>query len=141
MSHLKITERISIPLREISFQFSRSSGSGGQNVNKVNTRVTLRWIPSSSPAISGAILTRLLEKAGRKINSENVLQISSQRYRDQGRNVADCMEKLRLLVASAIIPPKKRVKTKPSRASKQKRLDDKKKRSKQKRLRRTPDDF
>lgn len=141
MSHLKITERISIPLREISFQFSRSSGSGGQNVNKVNTRVTLRWIPSSSPAISGAILTRLLEKAGRKINSENVLQISSQRYRDQGRNVADCMEKLRLLVASAITPPKKRVKTKPSRASKQKRLDDKKKRSKQKRLRRTPDDF
>ena len=141
MSHLKITERISIPLREISFQFSRSSGSGGQNVNKVNTRVTLRWIPSSSPAISGAILTRLLEKAGRKINSKKILQISSHRYRDQGRNVADCMEKLRLLVASAITPPKKRVKTKPSRASKQKRLDDKKKRSKQKRLRRTPDDF
>lgn len=141
MSHLRITERISIPLREISFQFSRSSGSGGQNVNKVNTRVTLRWTPSSSRAINGAILTRLLEKAGRKINSEKILQISSQRYRDQGRNVADCMEKLRLLVASAIIPPKKRVKTKPSRASKQKRLDDKKKRSKQKRLRRTPDDF
>lgn len=141
MSHLKINDHISIPLREISFQFSRSSGSGGQNVNKVNTRVTLRWIPASSAAIGSTTLARLLTKAGRKVNSEKVLQISSQRYRDQGRNVADCLEKLRLLVVSAAVSPKKRIKTTPSRAARKKRLDDKKRRSKQKQLRQKPNDL
>ena len=140
MSQLKINPRISIPLSEISFQFSRSSGSGGQNVNKVNTRVTLRWIPSTSEAISAGVLSRLVKKAGKRVNSEGVLQISSQRYRDQGRNVADCLEKLRELVASVASAPRKRVKTHPSRAVKKRRLDDKRKHSKKKRDRTLTDD-
>ena len=138
MSQLKVNHRISIPLSEISFQFSRSSGAGGQNVNKVNTRVSLRWIPAKTEAFNSATLARLLTKAGRRVNSEGILQISSQRYRDQGRNVADCLEKLRALVFSIAEPPKKRLKTRPSKAVKKKRLDQKRAHSQKKKDRKPP---
>lgn len=138
MSQIKINNRVSIPLSEVSFRFSRSSGAGGQNVNKVNTKVSLLWIPSSSAALSPLALERLLSKTGSRTNSKGVLQITSQRYRDQGRNVADCIEKLQKLVAAALVVPKKRVKTKPSKAARQKRLDDKRRQSDKKLLRKPP---
>lgn len=136
MSSLKVNGSISIPLREISFGFSRSGGAGGQNVNKVNTKVSLRWIPAASRSLPEPVLDRLLEKAGRRINADGVLQITSQRYRDQGRNVADCLEKLRALVASVAVAPKKRKKTKPTKAASERRLADKRRRARKKEDRR-----
>ncbi|MFQ5550444.1 MAG: alternative ribosome rescue aminoacyl-tRNA hydrolase ArfB [Gemmatimonadales bacterium] len=137
MSRIQVTPEISIPLGEVSFRYSRSSGAGGQNVNKVATRVTLNWPVAASNAIPGTVFERLKVLAGRRINSDGVLQITSQRYRNQGRNVADCVEKLRARVAAAATEPRKRRKTAVPALSKQKRLADKKKQA-EKKLRRRP---
>ena len=132
---LVINSRLRIPLREFRFTFARSSGPGGQNVNKLNTKALLHWPVTSSPSLPEAVRRRLLARYGRRVNSEGDLLIVSQRFRDAGRNVADCLEKLRAMLAEVAVPPKRRRPTKPTRASVKRRLDHKKKHSQKKRQR------
>lgn len=137
---LVVDKHITIPLREFQFTFSRSAGPGGQNVNKVNTKVTLRWQVAASDSLPVDVKHRLLAKFARRITKEGEILVVSQRFRDQGRNVADCLNKLREMLLSVADRPKTRRKTRPSRASRQRRLNDKRKTSEKKQLRRRPRD-
>jgi ribosome-associated protein len=135
---LEVNERIAIPLKELNFTFSRSSGPGGQNVNKVNSKVTLHWPVRHSPSLPDDVRERFLQKFATRITGDGEVVVVSQRYRDQGRNVADCMEKLAAMIREASIVPRKRKKTKPTRGSKERRLKEKRAASARKQLRRTP---
>lgn len=135
---LEVSDALHIPLREFSFSFSRSSGAGGQNVNKVNTRVTLRWGLCRSPSLPDAVRERFVERYRRRITREGELVMHSQRFRDQGRNVADVLERLRKMLAEVAVPPRPRRKTRPSRAGKERRLQEKRARSQRKARRRAP---
>ena len=135
---LVVNDRLSIPLKEFHFTFARSSGPGGQNVNKVNTKATLRWNIAGSPSLKEDVRQRFMEENRRRVTGEGEVIITSQRYRDQGRNVADCLAKLRDLLDAATIEPKVRKRTRPSRAAKRRRLQDKKSQSQKKQLRRSP---
>ena len=132
---LVINSRLKIPLREFRFSFARSSGPGGQNVNKVNTKATLRWAVLKSRSLPEPVRRRLLAKHPRRVTNEGDLLITSQRFRDAGRNVADCLEKLRNLLEDVAVAPAGRVPTKPTRASVRRRLDRKRKHSRKKELR------
>ncbi len=136
---LVVTDRIMIPDDEIRFEYARSGGPGGQNVNKVASKATLRWTPATSPSLPPAVRDRLLAAVGSKLTTEGELLITSQKTRDQGRNVDDCLDKLRLLVLSASKPPKVRRATKPTLGSKVRRVESKSRRSEVKKLRRQPD--
>jgi ribosome-associated protein len=115
---LRVSAHLAIPRREIRFSFVRSSGPGGQNVNKVASKAVLRWLPGASPSLPEPVRVRFLAQCARRINDRGELVLSSQRYRDQGRNIDDCLAKLRSLIAAASIVPKKRKKTRvPKRAS------------------------
>jgi len=133
---LIVTSKLKIPLREFRFTFSRSSGPGGQNVNKLNTKALLRWPVADSPSLPEAVRKRLLAKYGRRITGQGELLIVSQRFRDAGRNVADCLEKLRAMLRAVASPPKRRRPTKPTGASVRRRLEDKCRQSQKKRRRR-----
>ena len=135
---LVVNNRLRIPLAEFHFTFARSSGPGGQNVNKVNTKATLRWDVSNSPSLTEAVRNRFVEQNRRRINGEGEVIMTSQRYRDQGRNVADCLAKLRDLLETATKVPKQRKRTKPTKASKRRRLENKKSNAQKKERRRPP---
>jgi ribosome-associated protein len=111
---------------EFVFQFARSSGPGGQNVNKVNTKVTLSWNIDESNSISHFVKKRFVSEFTRFITSEGLVKITSQKYRVQSRNIADCIMKLHELLKEVEKPPKRRVATKPTRASVKKRIQNKK---------------
>ncbi len=134
---LKVTANIQIPLKEFDFSFARSPGPGGQNVNKVNSKAILKWKVSQSKHLPEGVKRRFLEKYKRRIAKSGELVISSHRYRDQGRNVADCLSRLREMIESVRVAPRVRKKTKPSKASKQRRLDGKKRKSATKKNRRS----
>ncbi|CAG1006429.1 Peptidyl-tRNA hydrolase ArfB [Myxococcaceae bacterium] len=127
-----------LPLREIDFHFVRSSGAGGQNVNKVASKAVLRWNVSASRSISAALRERLLTRHARRITVTGDLVLSSQRFRDQPRNVADCLEKLRVMLRDAALEEKPRRATRPTRASKLRRVEAKRHRSRTKSLRGGP---
>lgn len=133
---LKISNKTQIPLTEFDFTFARSSGPGGQNVNKVNTKATLMWDITHSKSLTDSHKERFREKYKRRINKEGKVVIHSQRYRDQGRNVADCLTKLQELLREVETRPKARKKTKPSKGSIRRRLDNKKKNAEKKQGRR-----
>jgi len=114
---LIVNSRIRIPQSELRFTFVRSSGPGGQNVNKVSSKAVLRWRVAESAALPDDVRERFLARYRRRVTSEGDMIVSSQRYRDQGRNVADALEKLRAIIAAVATPPKKRKPTKPSRAA------------------------
>lgn len=135
---LRIHSRLEIPIREFSFTFERSSGPGGQNVNKVSSKAVLRWDILGSPSLSEAHRKRFCERFGNRINSEGILILTSQRHRDQGRNVAECLEKLRSMLLQTAFPKKPRKKTRPTAGSKRRRLANKARKSDLKRLRRPP---
>ena len=135
LDDLVITDHYAIPGSELELSFSRSSGAGGQNVNKVNTRAELRWDVGASQALPGPVKGRLLKIATPYRVQGDVLLITSQAHRSQHLNIEDCLEKLRALVARAIKRPKARVATKPSRAAKRRRLESKKERGQLKRSR------
>ena len=135
---LEIDHRIRVPLREFSFTFSRSAGAGGQNVNKVNTKATLRWAVARSPSLPDDVRERFLERYRRRITGEGELVLTSQRFRDQGRNVADCIEKLRAMLLEVSRPPRRRKPTKPTRASRERRLAEKQRTAERKVRRRRP---
>ena len=128
-----------LPIKEFDFQFSRSSGAGGQNVNKVNTKVTLRWNILKTKAINNGVRERFIAKFKRRINEEGEVMVISQRYRDQGRNVADAIAKLEAMISEVWQAPKKRKATKPTKASVEKRLKTKRSHSEKKRLRQKKD--
>ena len=130
---LVVNHRIAVPLTEFNFTYSRSSGPGGQNVNKVNTKVTLHWSVSSSSSVPEDVRERFVEKFRRRINNKGQLVVVSQRFRDQGRNVGDCLAKLREMLSNVAIAPKARKATRPSRASRERRLQAKQRTSDKKR--------
>ena len=115
-----------IPIAEFDFTFARSSGAGGQNVNKVNTKVTLIWDIEDSKSVNEAVKKRFKIKYSGSINSEGVAKIVSQRYRTQPRNIADCTEKLHEMLEAVAKPPKRRIDTKPTKGSVKRRITGKK---------------
>ena len=132
-----ITQAIVIDESEITEEFVRSSGPGGQNVNKVATAVQLRFDVRNSPSLSAGIRERLVWMAGRRITSEGILIIEAKRFRTQAANRKDAMERLVDLIRRASRPPRRRHKTRPTRASKERRLAAKRRRSHAKSLRRS----
>jgi ribosome-associated protein len=122
---LTISATLQIPDAELIESFVRSSGPGGQNVNKVASAVELRFDIGRSPSLPGPLRERLLARRDRRITADGVLVLQANRFRDQGRNREDARERLSELIRAATIVPKKRLATKPSRASKERRLDAK----------------
>lgn len=133
-----ITPRIQIPRSELRLTFARSSGPGGQNVNKVNSKVTLHWPVIASPSLPDDVRERFVRKFANRITTEGELVLSSQESRDQSANIDDCLGKLREMVLSVAVAPKKRKATKPTKGSQRRRLEAKKGRSQTKSLRRKP---
>jgi ribosome-associated protein len=136
---LIIRDDLVIPGSELELSFARSSGAGGQNVNKVSSQAQLRYALRESTALPEDVKSRLFHLARGRITNEGALLISSQRYRDQGRNIADCYEKLKALIERALEPPEPRRPTRPSRGAVQRRLNEKKHRAEVKRTRAVKD--
>ena len=135
---LEVNSTISIPLKEFEFSFSRSPGPGGQNVNKLNTKVQLRWDVKSTSQLPESVKQRLFAKFQRRITKEGELIVTSSRFRDQGRNVGDALHKLRELILSIAEEPKPRKKKKRSPAANRRRLEAKRQVSDKKRSRKPP---
>ncbi|MCA9264345.1 MAG: aminoacyl-tRNA hydrolase [Planctomycetales bacterium] len=135
---LTINNQLQVPLREFTFTFARSSGPGGQNVNKLNTKATLRWTVRHNESLPTGVRDRFLARYRNRITEEGELVLTSQRFRDQGRNVADCLNKLRDMIAAVATPPKQRKATRPSKGSKMRRLKNKQEQSEKKQRRRSP---
>src|SRR4051812_27351343 len=98
---LRVNAQIEIPRREIRFSFVRSSGPGGQNVNKVSSKAVLRWSVADTHSLPFQVRGRLIAQCGRQINDRGELVLTSQRYRDQAKNIDDCLDKLRALIVTA----------------------------------------
>jgi ribosome-associated protein len=137
-SSLRVNYRIAIPRSEIRLSFVRSSGPGGQNVNKVNSKVDLRWNVRSSVAIDDGVRDRLIARYARRINQRGELVLASQRYRDQAKNIDDCLAKLRDLVLAVATPPRKRKKTSLPARARESRLREKRATAEKKRRRGPP---
>jgi ribosome-associated protein len=135
---LAINAQIQIPDDELTWSFVRSGGPGGQNVNKVASKAVLRWHLAGSRSVAEDVKARLRTLQRRRITTEGELLVTSQRFRDQERNRADCLEKLRDMLLQAAARPKPRKTTKPSRGARQARLEEKRRRSARKATRRPP---
>lgn len=130
---LQIAPGIEIDENELDERFVRASGAGGQNINKVSTAVELRFDLAASSSLPEAMRTRLLARRDRRLTDEGVLVIQAQRFRTQERNRQDARERLAAFIAHGLVAPKPRVATKPTRASKERRLQNKRGRAEIKR--------
>lgn len=137
---LVVNDRITIPAGDLVFTATRSSGPGGQNVNKVSSRVELRFDLEGTTALATPTKVRLRMIAKSYLDGEGRIFIRSERTRDRLQNLADAREKLRLMIVAALVVPKKRRATKPTYGSTQRRLDGKSRQSDKKRARRSGDD-
>lgn len=132
---LQISPFVQIDERELHFDFVRSAGPGGQNVNKVATAVQLRFDITNSPTLASDLKGRLIQLAGNRVNADGVLLIEAKRFRTQEQNREDARQRFVELVSKALVPPKPRKKTKPTASSKTKRLREKKIKGEIKKLR------
>jgi ribosome-associated protein len=138
---IPVTPHISIDEREIEESFVRSSGPGGQNVNKLSTAVQLRFDVRHSPSLPGDVRERLVRLAGSRMTNDGVLVIIAQRHRTQPRNREDALDRLIELIRQAAVRPVKRRPTKPTKASRERRIEGKKRRAGIKHLRRSKPSF
>jgi len=139
VADLVVTPRLTIPAGELEISFARSGGPGGQNVNKVSSKVDLRWNPTTSSALTLDDRVRLLDKLRNRLTTDGVLIVTSTLTRDQLQNRADAMSKLALIVKAALDRPKPRKATKPSKGAKRRRVADKRHHAEIKRNRRIDD--
>lgn len=139
MENLQIDAGHVIPAAELDVQAARASGPGGQGVNTTDSAVELRWDLRNSVALTDAERRRVSRKLKNRMTSDGILIVRASDRRSQHRNREEARARLRKLVADALIPPKKRRPTKPSRAAKRRRLESKRKRGEVKRLRKPPD--
>ncbi|HEY1541402.1 MAG TPA: alternative ribosome rescue aminoacyl-tRNA hydrolase ArfB [Xanthobacteraceae bacterium] len=123
---IRVTDHIALDESELDESFIRSSGPGGQNVNKLATAVQLRFDVRGSPSLTDEVRARLERLAGRRLTREGVLVITAQSHRTQERNRADALDRLLDLIRAAAVRPVPRRPTRPTRASKRRRLDSKK---------------
>ncbi len=135
---LVVNHRIQIPRDEFELSFARSSGPGGQNVNKVNSKALLRWPVTVSTSLPEEVRERFLARYRSRLTEAGDVLITSQRYRDQARNIDDCLEKLREMILAVAARPKTRKATKPTRGSQRRRLEGKRQQSQKKESRRKP---
>ena len=135
---LDITPELRLPLSELDYQASRSGGPGGQHVNTSSTRIEVWWDVAGSPSLTPEQRARLLLRLGARLDSAGRLRLVSSGSRSQLRNREDVTARLQLVVAAALAVPKKRKRTKPSRAAKAARLEAKRRRSAIKQRRRRP---
>jgi ribosome-associated protein len=139
---IQVTRHIAIDEREIEQHFIRASGPGGQNVNKVATAVQIRFDVGRSPSLPDEVRQRLIVLAGSRVTKDQILVIDARRFRTQERNRQDAIERLVALIRAAAARPKPRHKTRPTHASKQRRLQAKRERGEAKRRRRVgADDY
>ena len=135
----EIDDKIVIASNELHWDYARSGGPGGQNVNKVNSKVLLRWNPATSQSLPEPIRARLLKLVAHRLTNDGDLLITSQATRDQGRNTEDCLAKLRAILKNAANPPKPRRATRPTLGSIIRRGDEKARRAVTKKGRRKPE--
>ncbi len=135
---LSISQTVEIPDEEFEISFARSGGPGGQNVNKVNSKAVLRWNVTESPSLPFGVKNRFLAKYENRITTEGCILVTSQKTRDQGQNVEDCLEKLKEMILEVLNPPAIRRVTKPTVAAKKRRVETKRLTSSKKQMRRDP---
>lgn len=138
MSPLRVTRSVTIPDDELELKFSTSGGPGGQHANKAATRVDVRWVPATSRALGPRQRERILSGLGRRLDSSGAVRLSSDRFRSQMRNRNAVLERLAGIVADALTPRPARVAGTPPRGARERRLEQKRKRSAVKRQRAKP---
>lgn len=138
---LTISRTLSLPESELVERFLRADGPGGQHVNRTESAVELRFDVANSPSLPEEIRARLLARRDRRLTAEGTLVIQGRRFRDQGRNRDDVRERLAELIRGVLVPPKKRLATKPTRASKERRLAGKQQRARVKQNRSRKPEF
>ena len=139
MRDIFVTQRLTIPAGELEMSFARSGGSGGQNVNKVSSKVDLRWNPQTSTALTFDDRSQLLDRLKNRLTTDGYLIVTSQLTRDQIKNRDDAMDKLALIVRTALHREKPRKPTKVSKGAKRRRVEDKRRHSEKKTNRRYDD--
>ncbi len=139
MGEVRIDRSVSIPEEEIELSFARAGGPGGQHVNTSSTKVELRWDIGASRALDETQRRRVREHLGNRVTKDDVLVLHASEHRSQSQNRRAVVGRFRNLLREALRPPKRRVPTRPTRASEERRLESKRRRAEKKRLRQSPE--